>query len=115
MTDRGDAALAVEAAMTEQEKNLILEKFRHSNLNGAAVADILDILDNGDALLELREPFYEDGAYDQAQEMLGWSNRPRKPVLGMSVLAVALMTGTVPRPEQVVDLAQRVAIKEMEL
>lgn len=117
MNVRGDAALAVDRALTELERAKILGKFRRSNLNGAEVADILDILDNHDALLELREPFYEAGAHFRVRQELGWQdeadddNAMRSAVIGMCVLAVALLTDAVPDTGQVVRLVRRAEAK----
>lgn len=103
--DSGDAALAVEAALTPEEKRTILDQFQYGPLNGAHVADILDILADHDALLELREPFYENG-YDQAvQAYLGRDIDPT--ILSMAVLAVALLAGQIPWTEVVADVAIR--------
>jgi hypothetical protein len=124
MTDLDDvtthAALAIGDALTDDAKERILAKFRTSNLNGAPVADILDILDNGDALLELREPFYEDGGADQAHWLLGWEPysddeprtyevRLRHRLIGFATLALALLDDAVPKPPFVAALASMAA------
>lgn len=107
----GDAAIAVEKALSNSDRARILDKFRHTNLNGAEVADILDILDDHDALLPLREPFHE-GAEDAVRVALGWptsgedDDQMRGAVLRMSALAIALLTNAMPTPGAVIRLTQ---------
>lgn len=103
------AVLAVEKALSEVARRIILAKFRNGNLDGADVADILDILDNHDALLDLREPFYEDGAAEDVRQELHWSGEQplQERVLAHSVLAVALLTGRAPERGEVLRLARR--------
>lgn len=114
------AVLAVEDALDPADKERILGKFRNSNLNGANVSDILDILDNHDALLELREPFYEDGQHDEAKRLNGWAildenfvdtyeTRLHSRLIGMACLAVAILTDKVPTPQAVASLARKAA------
>lgn len=115
------ATLAVEHALTEADRQRILARFHHTGLDGADVSDILDILSNQDALLELREPFYEGGGFEEARQALGWFDadadadvlsytaRLRLGLIGHSVLAVALLTGQVPTPGQVARLATKAA------
>jgi hypothetical protein len=116
---RTHAALAVEHALDEADRQRILAKFHHTGLDGADVADILDILDNHDALLELREPFYESGGDvevwrtldwpmpDEADDYAGWL---RHRLVSYSCLAVALLTNAVPTPGPVARLAGKAAI-----
>lgn len=108
------AALAIQSALTEADRQRLLGKFHHTGLDGADVADILDILDNGDALLDLREPFYEDGGFQEALVGLGWTDtredyagRLRLRLVGFAVLAVALLTDAVPTAGSVSRLAAR--------
>lgn len=56
-----DPCLAIEAAMTEEQRQAFLGRFYRLNPHwrGARVADILDELDNADANLEVTEPFFE--------------------------------------------------------
>lgn len=107
----GDAALAVEAALTRSEQDSILAQFRHSNLDGADVADILDILSNQDALLEYTEPFYERGEDQTVRLILGWpmedGQRWRSMVISMAVYAIALLEHRVPSISAVADLVRR--------
>lgn len=115
------SVLSVEQALSEPDRQKILGKFRSSNLNGAAVADILDILDNHDALLELREPFFEDGEQDVARRILDWPvledhdeldaylTRLQSRLIGMSCLALAILTDKVPTPQAVASLARTAA------
>jgi hypothetical protein len=112
---RTHAALAVEQALGEADRQRILDRFRHGNLNGADVADILDILGDHDELLELREPFYDNGADQQVRELLDWQapgegsldyvGRLRYRLISYSCLAVALLTDAVPTPGPVARLA----------
>lgn len=111
----GDAALAVQRAMNVVTRERILSKFRGTNLNGADVADILDILGNQDWGLEYTEPFYE-GAEDACRVALGWPTRDedsdsmRWALLGASVLAIALLTDAVPTPGAVIRMTRSAAI-----
>lgn len=120
---RTHAALAVEHALTEADRQRILGKFHHTGLDGADVADILDILDNHDALLNLREPFYDGGSADQAWQQLGWrqldwkgesiaydyEHALRAALISYSCLAVALLTDAVPTLGPVTRLAGKAA------
>lgn len=58
------SVLAVEEALTEEERATILTRCAGpgTNLHGAKVADVLDIYANHDARLEWTEPFYEEDA-----------------------------------------------------
>jgi hypothetical protein len=115
------AALAIEAALTDDARQRILAKFHHTGLDGADVADILDILDNGDALLNLREPFYEDGGADEARRLLDWPlledhdaldtylSRLQARLIGFATLALALLNDAVPEPPFVAALAEMAA------
>lgn len=112
-----DAALAVQRSMNVVTRERILSKFRGTNLNGAEVADILDILDNGDALLQLREPFYESGAANEVFGRLGWDESNddqlramRHKLVGYSALAVALLTDAVPTAGAVERMTRSAAI-----
>jgi hypothetical protein len=123
MTDLDDvtthAVLAIEDALTDDAKERILAKFRTSNLNGAPVADILDILDNGDALLELREPFFDNGGLERTCQLLGWSDEVdrtgtyagllQRRLIGFATLALALLDDAVPEPPFVAALAAMAA------
>lgn len=64
--DPGDSSpeLTIEERLTEEERRRLLERVFAANpqLRGAKVADVLDIYDNGDALLSLTERFYEQHA-----------------------------------------------------
>lgn len=53
--------LTIEERLSEEERRDLLERAFAANpqLRGAKVADVLDIYDNGDALLSLTERFYE--------------------------------------------------------
>jgi hypothetical protein len=109
---RTRAVLAVERGMPLALRKAILARFRHSSLNGAAVADILDILDNHDYLLQYREPFYEDDQPTQVRQILDWppeedalADHLRNRVIGYSVMAVALLDNTIPDPQDVATLA----------
>lgn len=130
------AVLAIERWMPEEDRQKILDKIRHSNLNGAGVADVLDIFDNGDALLNLREPFYDDGLHEQVRAALGWPTQEadqeaymasdhldrdaytaslwRSRLIGLSVLAVALLTDAVPTVEAVTDLVYAASTADRE-
>lgn len=113
------AVLAIEAALGEASRQRILARFATSNLNGAAVADILDILDDSDGLLNLREPFYDGGAVEEVRFQLGWPSDAeeardydamlRRRLIGHAVLAVALLTSAVPTPGPVVRLTRAAA------
>jgi hypothetical protein len=124
MTDLDDvtthAVLAIEAVLTDAAKDRILAKFRTSNLNGAPVADILDILDNGDALLELREPFFDNGGLERTCQLLGWSDDVdrtgyagllQRRLIGFATLALALLDDAVPEPRAVAELAAIAAVE----
>jgi hypothetical protein len=67
------SALAVEAAMTEEDKArfLGLTAPPGSGLNGAAVADVLDIYADHDECLEWTEPFYDSVAYADVCASIG--------------------------------------------
>jgi hypothetical protein len=53
--------LAVEAAMTEEEKKVFLTTFTEKNphYRGAPVADVLEVLFDRDCYLAITEPLYE--------------------------------------------------------
>jgi hypothetical protein len=110
---RTHAALAIEQALGEASRQRILDRFRQSNLNGADVADILDILDNHDALLELREPFYEADGADEVRRRLDWPITDAEDyptflqhrLISYAALAVALLTDAVPTAGPVARLA----------
>lgn len=130
------AVLAIERWMPEEDRRKILDRFRHSNLDGAPVTDILDILDNRDALLALREPFYEEGLHEQVRAALGWPAQEddqdayfdmdrldrdaytaqlmRARLIGLAILAVALLTDAVPTVEAVTDLVYAASTADRE-
>lgn len=60
MTDT-EALHAVVARLTRAERDAIVERFTNANphYRGAEVGDVLEALADGDANLELREPFWE--------------------------------------------------------
>lgn len=101
--------------MNVATRERILAQFKSTDLNGADVADILDILGDQDWGLQYTEPFYE-GAEDATRVALGWPTRDedddpmRWALLGASVLAVALLTNAVPTPGAVIRLARSAAI-----
>jgi hypothetical protein len=111
---RTRAVLAIERAMPETDRQAILDRFRHSVLNGAAVADILDILDNHDFLLEYREPFYEDGHDHQVWAILQVPTVAYPEVMppiqlrimSYAVMARALLEQAVPNPQNVATLVR---------
>lgn len=56
------ALLAVESALTDSEKNAVLmaTKYLYPNMDGAGVADIIDILGNHDSHLFWTEDIFSD-------------------------------------------------------
>lgn len=59
--DQTDIVLAVQKALTEEERNVFLQKFTWLNprWQGAHVADVLQALDERDEDLSVVEPLYE--------------------------------------------------------
>lgn len=64
MSEHQDAALAVERAMTDEQRQRFLQHFFAANPSwrGAQVADVLSEMDNTDANLTVVERLLEDNA-----------------------------------------------------
>lgn len=119
------AVLAVEAALTEEERAQILAATAGpgTSLHGAAVADVLDILANHDAHLEWTEPFYDSDPrllavlyaaidYDPEADLPGtpegmYGQYLRGIVLSRAVLARALLMRERPDVQSVTTLAAK--------
>lgn len=118
---RTKAVLAIERAMPPADRARILARFRNTNMDGADVADILDILADHDWGLEYREPFYESSAVNEAYQLLGWEpysdDEPntlemkiRHSIVSHVTVAVALLTNAVPTAGAVSRMARSAAI-----
>jgi hypothetical protein len=112
-----NAVLAVEHALTPDECDRILTDTARANphMQGAAVADVLDICSNADGALSWTEPFYEDHVDvdvetgdDNAAALLGISSGNRA-LPGMVVLAAALLHRRVPTVDECRAIASRLA------
>lgn len=59
-----DAYLEIEARMTDADRETFMERVIDAcpGLQGAKVADALELYDEADALLEVREPFLQSAA-----------------------------------------------------
>lgn len=87
---RTQAVLAVEAIMTPEERQAFLARLVDANprLQGAQVADLLDILENGDARLDVLEDERYEAVYDACEA--AWGDLERRPGIGSLVASYAL-------------------------
>jgi hypothetical protein len=112
------SVLAVEAAMSSEDKArfLALTAFPGSNLNGAAVADVLDLYADHDECLQWTEPFFDGDAIEAVYAAIDHVDdvRPlptseewymRAMVASRATLARAVLAQDVPDVESVRDLA----------
>lgn len=83
MSDRTDPLMAVTAALTDEQRQAVVDRFTRMNPHwrGAGAADILDALDQSDSDLAATEPFFDahpdlivDGAGIAARALI-WSGQ----------------------------------------
>lgn len=90
-----DAYMEIEARMTTEERALFLSVIHRTNprLRGAKVADVLAMMDDQDAMLNLLEPFLET----HGESLVGQFG-PSGKLLRAATLAAATLQPTDMRP-----------------
>lgn len=96
-----DPVLAVEQALTAMERRIILERVAGTNLEGADVADLLDIWLDSDSYLQWTEPFWEGNPGVMP------ADRERQRALAYCVLARAVLDRDVPKLGDVLRLWEK--------
>lgn len=89
-----NAYLEIEGRMTDEEREILLERVfdAYPRLRGAHVADVLELYDQSDSLLDVREPFLES--------VRGrWSNA--------DLVRVASVAAAILRPADMLPLVER--------
>lgn len=94
------AVLCIEKALTARDRRIILER-APSNLQGAAVADLLDLYVDADMHLEWTEPFWESNPGVMPSAPLPAA------IMRYSVQACAELDRDVPKLGDVLALVQR--------
>ena len=105
--ERHQTLMRVTAALTDGQSAAVQERFfeRNPHYHGAGVADILDVLADHDAHLDVTE----DARYGLCYQALDPDGEPGWPsyAVTLSIYALLYATGNPPAPEAVTELAQR--------